>query len=501
MEVMLEEGCAGCPIHLSTNELAENRNVGYSIQDQRTFVWSAVGTEQKPCDLKRMMVRSSCLYNDSGVLRLRNTDKQMDFVLSARRKTCQNDGVEVFSVKGVNPMSILILEWPSAGRWRRATNSSLGGKDDALSLQQLLPEYMQYMLDTVVDYGNRLADAINELNCRAGKDRLNTLYILTKVSGILAARSVRLTNYQSLESFGATGVIRQGRSVKLDFKVDNSSQCRPQPRVGDYGIGHDGFLVVPYSECLWKSSVVNFNGNPYKSRNEEWRKIRSTLLAESHAILVHFTTPVDLSGNMLSAAMEQEHTRTFNLLSEWPVHWRKMCVDNIRRLVESWEKVVLIPDIFARFTVWKNLAGGVTGLLFTAAAVFVYWQFRVVLFGCFRRLRKPSSPPQPSITTSSNPATGVPIETVIRVGTSKQPSTTTLKRWFAFIQIKQRTDPSIKSTSNRLPKVELIRPEFESLRVQCEVCICCSDLPVNILRSILMSHILLTCTRTVIPML
>ncbi|OQV14200.1 hypothetical protein BV898_11553 [Hypsibius exemplaris] len=119
MEVMLEEGCAGCPIHSATNELAENRKVGYSIQSQRTFVWSAVVAQQKPCDLKRMMVRSGCFYNDSGVLRLRDTDKQMDFVLRARRKTCLNDGVEVFSVKRVNHMSIRILDWPSARRWCR----------------------------------------------------------------------------------------------------------------------------------------------------------------------------------------------------------------------------------------------------------------------------------------------------------------------------------------------------------------------------------------------
>jgi hypothetical protein len=77
------------------------------------------------------------------------------------------------------------------------------------------------------------------------------------MSSILAARSLKMDNCQSLESFGSTGALRQCQPVILDFDVDNTFRCGPQPKSGKYGIGGDGFILVPYSQCFWKSAVVN----------------------------------------------------------------------------------------------------------------------------------------------------------------------------------------------------------------------------------------------------
>ncbi len=269
-EITVEQECSDCPVNSVAGEIANSRKIGYSIQGQRTYVWGDVGISQKPCEVKRLPRRFGQIFNESGVLRLRDPIYLMDFILGPQRNSCEPGQPSVFTVQGERGMGIQVINKSNYQRRRRSASTPVPMIDSSgpiLTLQEYLPGHLQYMADTSVDHENRIADSLNILECRTSKDRLNQLYTLSKMSGIMAARSLKMDNCQSLESFGSTGVIRQCRPVNIDFGVDNTSRCGPQPKSGDYGISSDGFLLIPYSQCFWKSTVINFRGIPYEARN------------------------------------------------------------------------------------------------------------------------------------------------------------------------------------------------------------------------------------------
>ena len=181
-------------------------------------------------------------------------------------------------------------------RRRRASNSPVDGE---LNLQQYLPGHFDYITDVITDQENRLADAINSADCRAGKAKLDVLYTLSRVSGVLAARKMNLKQCQSLKSLGQTAIIRQCSTLVLEYGVDNSSKCRPQPRSGKFGISNDGFTLVPYTECYWGLSAVYFNGHAFEARDGKWALSKVSWHAKRHVLLAHFSEQ-QLSGNIHS---------------------------------------------------------------------------------------------------------------------------------------------------------------------------------------------------------
>ena len=392
--VTLEQECLTCPVIGVTGELAENRKVGYAIQGQRTFVWNDVGPTQHGCEVKRTPRRIGMLYNDSGAFRVRDPEYQMDFVLGSQRKLCDLTGPKIFSVIGEPKMGLFLmdekekrlfndqfvyqgstagnLEFQGSGKKRRAKravaapyimmprvkNRAQGGgvtttimpniTDDSqempnmtqLDLQSYLPEHLQWMTDTLVEHENIIIDALNALECREKKAKVERLFALSQFSGILAARVMKMKMCTSLESFGTTAVLRQCEYKVYNFKVDNSSRsCGPQPRDGNWAVGKDGFMAIPYTECFWRSSIINFNGEPYEAKNGRWTKTTPGNYASHQFLLAHFNESIDFSGSLLSAAMEKEHAFTFNLMTQLAVTMDQHGIQNVGSLVESVSKV------------------------------------------------------------------------------------------------------------------------------------------------------------------
>ena len=91
------------------------------------------------------------------------------------------------------------------------------------------------------------------------------LFSLSRISGAAAARCLDFDKCQSLESLAKTAIVRQCQQVRMEFGVDNSFKCEPQPRAGDFGIATDGFIAILYSPCYWKSAMVNLNGEGYEA--------------------------------------------------------------------------------------------------------------------------------------------------------------------------------------------------------------------------------------------
>lgn len=101
-------------------------------------------------------------------------------------------------------------------------------------------------------------------------------------------------------------------------------------------------MILPYSDCLWKGSVVNFHES-HKAREGEWKKIKPTTLTQHKVLAAHFKEEVDLSGALRYAAMEKEHSMASNLLSQLAGTLEAQGVDDIGDLASAAKQVGQIP--------------------------------------------------------------------------------------------------------------------------------------------------------------
>ncbi len=122
-------------------------------------------------------------------------------------------------------------------------------------------------------------------------------------------------------------------------------------------------------------------------------------MIDRHVLMAHFDQSVDMSGGLLSAAMDKEHSLTFSLLAQLSGTMEEHGVEDVGRIVQSVEKTGQIPEIFARLRILKLVAGGVFGIFLLASLTYIFWKFRMVVCGCLRRMRKRSRKHPSSVVT------------------------------------------------------------------------------------------------------
>lgn len=410
-ELTLEQECETCPVTSVVGEIGADRKLGYAVHAHRTFVWSDVTKSKRPCDMVRFPRRNGKIFNDTGTIRLRDTEHQMDFVMDKPRVPCNAENfkgtwgvkgepkilVQLFSETGARIVALdqineigLPRHGLQVGRSIRSplpkSPNDFPGTKPALTLEEYLPEHLQYLRDVLTEQENEIADAINFLDCKMGKDRLNTLMTLSSISGVLAARAISLDQCQSLQSFGVVGVVRQCRPLSATFQVDNTSRCGPQPKADNWTISHDGFVVLPYSSCMWKSSVVNFRGQPFHVRNGDRVMIKPNSVMEHKILAAHFKFEFDLSGTLLTAAMEKEHSLTFSLLSQLAGTMEDHGVNDVGSIVETVNQIRDVPSLFGKLKMIQVVVGSIVGLALLSIVTYILWIFRASYLGFWRRL-------------------------------------------------------------------------------------------------------------------
>lgn len=163
-EVTFEQECDSCPVLSVTGEVSNNRKIGYAVQGQKTFVWSDLVATKRNCEMRRSERRSGQLYNVSGVLKLRDCEHQMDFLLGGIKKTCDPELGELWSVKGEEKLFIALHEvderktFANQRRPRRAitldsTKSVVS--IPVLTIEEYIPKHLQYIRDTLVKQETR----------------------------------------------------------------------------------------------------------------------------------------------------------------------------------------------------------------------------------------------------------------------------------------------------------------------------------------------------------
>ena len=123
-------------------------------------------------------------------------------------------------------------------------------------------------------------------------------------------------------------------------------EVRTQSRSGEFGISNDGFTLVPYTECYWKSSAVNFNWHAFEARDVKWALSKVSRHADRHVLLAHFKETRDMSASLLAAAMEREHSFAYNLLAKLSGTMEEHGLDDVEALVEPVEQTGQIPGNF-----------------------------------------------------------------------------------------------------------------------------------------------------------
>ncbi|OQV14727.1 hypothetical protein BV898_11099 [Hypsibius exemplaris] len=84
-DVVLEQDCPTCLVLSVVGEVTADRKTGYVVHGHRTFVWKDLTATHHSCEVTRLPPRMGQLFNDSGVLRVRDPASQMDFVLGPFR--------------------------------------------------------------------------------------------------------------------------------------------------------------------------------------------------------------------------------------------------------------------------------------------------------------------------------------------------------------------------------------------------------------------------------
>lgn len=58
--------------------------------------------------------------------------------------------------------------------------------EPALTSEEYFPEHFQFLRDVLTEQENEMVDAINQLDCKIGRDRLNALNAMSRINGVLA---------------------------------------------------------------------------------------------------------------------------------------------------------------------------------------------------------------------------------------------------------------------------------------------------------------------------
>ncbi len=170
------------------------------------------------------------------------------------------------------------------------------------------------------------------------------------------------------------------------------TSCGAQPRASNYTIDKDGVTLRPYRPCYWQSLYVNFNGSAYYALDMEWVLVKPSRFTKHYLYLAQFTEVVDMSSELLSSALEREHSIGIHLLAELAGAVEDHALGDVGEAVHSATLVARkMPDVSSWLHTAKKVVFGLLGAGAGVGVLALLWQFRsplaLVMCGMFRRLR------------------------------------------------------------------------------------------------------------------
>ncbi|KAK4003850.1 hypothetical protein OUZ56_005601 [Daphnia magna] len=171
----------------------------------------------------------------------------------------------------------------------------------------------QYKISIETEHENKLAKEIRDVYCQLSKIKRTQAIILAQTNGLLAAAALGLPMCTRIYGFGKAMTLQQCDPKRISLSA-KETKCGFQPFFV-YGknnctIGLDGWSIHPYSECFWKSRLININGYPHTWQHNatagDWIKQEATI----------YTSNLDLI-----AEFEERHLNSFDYgLRNHPAH-------------------------------------------------------------------------------------------------------------------------------------------------------------------------------------
>jgi hypothetical protein len=132
--------------------------------------------------------------------------------------------------------------------------------------QQLQPLHSQFIEGLETEHENLLAQEIRQLYCQLSTIKRNQAVTLAQTNGILAALTLKLPTCSRLQGIGQSLLLQECKTRRANITAVETN-CGFQPfyayKDENYTIGMDGWSLHPYSNCFWKTHLVNLNGRTY----------------------------------------------------------------------------------------------------------------------------------------------------------------------------------------------------------------------------------------------
>ncbi|KAK4028115.1 hypothetical protein OUZ56_017293 [Daphnia magna] len=142
----------------------------------------------------------------------------------------------------------------------------------------------QYKISVETEHDKKLAKEIRDVYCQLSTIKRIQAVILAQGNGILTASTLGLPIFSRLQGFGQTMTLQQCKAKRI-FVSAKGSKCGFQPfftyEDKNCTIGVDGWSIHPYSDCFWKTHLVNLNGFPHtwehNSTDGDWIKQKANI--------------------------------------------------------------------------------------------------------------------------------------------------------------------------------------------------------------------------------
>ncbi|KZS10100.1 Uncharacterized protein APZ42_025514 [Daphnia magna] len=153
----------------------------------------------------------------------------------------------------------------------------------------------QYKISVETEHDKKLAKEIRDVYCQLSTIKRIQAVILAQGNGILTASTLGLPIFSRLQGFGQTMTLQQCKAKRI-FVSAKGSRCGFQPfftyEDKNCTIGVDGWSIHPYSDCFWKTHLVNFNGFPHtwehNSTDGDWIKQKANIHIPNLDLITEF---------------------------------------------------------------------------------------------------------------------------------------------------------------------------------------------------------------------
>nr|CAH0101626.1 unnamed protein product [Daphnia galeata] len=295
-EVVLETECTDCVISSPLGVIPGKAN-GSLSHNLVTIVWDNSLKEPRKCKAKQVEEGLAMLYTTAtpGVLRVRDSRKQLDFIVKnvsvGLCETPANNSI----YKEVLGMDRVVITWYNINNNTQGQSNGQKFENISSTLRAEIDTaaHSQHMRDFAVEMTNSVAKKVPQYN------------------GWLAAAYLDLPQCNKLQPVGKDLAVLQCIPRNITFTTE-ITRCGPQPRYKNQTISVEGWELTDFTECYWHFNFVNFNGRSHTYKNGTWTTIEPSIIVQGDKLINPLPLEVD---NTLGTLLQLHPALKVNPLS------------------------------------------------------------------------------------------------------------------------------------------------------------------------------------------